>query len=230
MTARHAMIIAVIITLIALFPLPLAVALTAPEGVSARGVAGLLWSGRVDQLHIGALDLGTVNTGVSPMGLLTGRIALPFSREAAPGVDPIVGRVSTGLGGQRIDGLTGTLALTTGRIPISGIQLSNLSLRISGDGCQAASGRVQVTPTIAIPGIDLRNGLSGEAKCENGILVLPLTGQSGMENLTIRIRRNGQYEARLTVRADTPEMSQALTAAGFSPGEGGFGVTMTGRL
>jgi general secretion pathway protein N len=72
--------------------------------------------------------------------------------------------------------------------------------------------------------------LAGEAKCENGILVLPLTGQSGMESLTIRIRRNGQYEARLAVRADTPEMSQALAAAGFAPGEGGFGMTLTGRL
>ena len=230
MTPRRWTVLAIVATLIILFPLRLAIAFAAPEGVSARAAAGLLWSGRVDQLHIGALNLGTIDTGVAPLPLFVGRIALPFTRAKGWHDAPIEGRISTGIGGQRIEGLTGTLNLTTGKLPISDIQLVNFAMRISDDGCQEASGRVQVTPAITIPGIDLRNGLAGEAKCENGILVLPLTGQSGMETLTIRIRRNGQYEARLAVRADTPEMSQALAAAGFAPGEGGFGMTLTGRL
>lgn len=231
MTPRRWTILTMIAAVIIMFPLRLAFTFAAPEGVAAQKVTGLLWSGHAQQLQVGSFALGTVKTGVSPLALLTGRIALPFERIANDPGGPLSGKISMGLGGQRIENLNGNVALrAAGSLPLSGISVSDFSLRLTQDGCYEAQGQVQVIPAVTIPGVDLRNGLSGNAKCENGQLLLPLASASGKEKLTIRIRRNGQYHARLTIPADTPDMAQMLVAAGFAAGEGGFGLELTGRF
>ncbi len=212
------------------FPLRLALAIAAPQGLSASAASGTIWSGRLHQSRIGGLDVGTIDVGLKPLSLLLGRLELGIERPGDALNGPLSGSIGTGIGGPGVDGLTGTVALSGGGlIPVDSVAFTGFSARMGSDGCSRAGGQLRVMPALAVAGLDLANGLSGNARCANGVLVLTLTGQSGLERLVVRARRDRRYDARLSIRADTPDMARALAVAGFLPAADGFGVALSGH-
>jgi general secretion pathway protein N len=191
-------VVLAIIAAILFLPLRLALAL-ADTSMTAQQASGTIWSGRLEDARIGALGLGTLDVGLDPIALLTGRAALDFARidAAAP---PLSGRIGAGLGGRFVERLTGTLpGGMIGELPVEQLTLDAVSVRFSGSDCAEASGRVRLTLATQIAGITLRNGMAGTARCDGDVLLLPLTGDSGVERLTLRLSGDGAYIAALSV-------------------------------
>ena len=67
--------------LIALLPLRVAVGLAAPDNVTARSIEGSMWDGRIGDLRVGPLPLGTIDAGLRPLPLLLGRAEFDLRRE-----------------------------------------------------------------------------------------------------------------------------------------------------
>lgn len=225
--------VAVVVAAILFFPLRLASGLIGLDsmGLTARQVGGSIWAGRMEQARMGGVDLGTIDVGLKPLPLLLGRARFGFARAPGGGPEPLSGAIDIGPGRRVIDGLSGSvLAGDWSELPIEKVTFDQLSAHFSDGQCRAASGRVQVTLAVRIAGIDLRNGLSGEARCEGRALLIPLIGQSGMERMTLTINGDGGYAARFGVNATDPITAAALSAAGFTATAEGYYRTVRGRF
>ncbi len=226
-------VIVALLALILFLPLRLASGLLGfvQFGLSARQVSGSVWSGKLDQAHIGALTLGTLDVGMEPAPLLLGRARLAFARPADDADGPLSGTVESGFGRRAISHVTGSIAGPgTGALPIERLTFDNLSVRFSDGTCAAASGRVTLVVGLEIAGVTLANGLSGEARCAGGRLQLPLVSQSGMERVTMTIAVDGSYAARVAVQPGDAMVATALSASGFVADSGAYVRTYRGQL
>ena len=219
--ARLWVIATIILAAIIFLPLRLAMGFVGldTKALTARKASGTIWSGRLEQARLGRLDLGSLDTSLQPLPLFLGRARFSVERASVGGPNPLTGYFDLGLGRRAIDQLNGTLGITgssLGGLPIDSIKLDQFSVLFSDGQCRAASGKVQLMLAVRIAGLDLRNGLSGEARCEGRSLLLPLSGQSGMEKLTLTVDSDGQYRARFGIAATDPVTAAALSAAGFS--------------
>ena len=209
--------------LVATFPLALAASWLGLKdmGVAARSLRGPVWWGAAEELTVAGVRLGTVDVFLDPLRLLVGQVRIDVARiNGAP--DDLVGGISLGWGARGVERLTGNLAigLAFAPLPVNRAEFETFTVRFAGDLCVRAEGRVRVHVPALITGLDLANGLTGEARCEGAALVLPLAGQSGRERLELRVRADGAYEAVMRVRASDPALAAALAAGGFQAGEG----------
>lgn len=220
-----------VVFLVLLFPLRQALDLAdaADHGISARAVEGPAWGGRIGDLRVGPLPLGTVDAAVRPLPLLMlrGEFAVarddgvPFSAILSGGSDRVVLREVKG---------TVPLPEGLGGLPVSAIGFDGFRFEAEGGSCTAAEGTVSLTLAPLSP---LMNGdlvLGGKARCENGRLVVPMTGPTGMESLTLRIGGDGRWTADLALRGLPPEVSGPLLMQGFASRGDAIGVTATGKF
>lgn len=226
---------AMILAFIMCLPLRLAVSLIGLEdaGLTARMASGTIWSGRLEQSRLGPFHLGTVDTGLSALPLLLGRAHFVVERAGNDGAGPLAGSLELSSGRRAIDQLSGTIGITgtaLGGLPVESVQLDKFSVLFRDGHCRLASGKVQLMLAGRIAGLDLRNGLSGSARCQGRSLVIPLAGQSGMERLTLTIDGTGRYEARFGIAASDPMTATALSAAGFSSTAEGWHRVFRGRF
>ena len=221
---------------LAILPLRLAFAWWAPDGLTADDLSGSIWAGHARNLRYRAAMLGDVDVALQPLALVQGDMAWRLMRG---GDAPLQMTLVSAMGGDtlRIKGLDGRISLSQDAaralpigVSVDAVNFQDFSFNYGGDGCQSASGRVQVAPQLPIAAFTLGYGLSGEVACDNGTIRLPLRGQSGMERVDVRIAPDGRYVARLSLTADTPDMARALSALGLSHGTDGFGVTYRGRF
>ena len=212
-----------------MLPLRLAFAWGMPDSVTARSVEGPVWGGRVADLRVGPLPLGTLDAGLSPLPLLLGRAEFALSRD---GDAPFVARASGSADGVRLSGVNGTLALPDGLggLPVTSLGFGDLSLRMEEGRCVAAKGTLSMT--IASPGPLLPDALvvSGQARCANGALVVPMQGTGGMEKLTLRIAGDGVWQADLVLSGLPSEVSTPLLLGGFAARPGGIGLRTSGNF
>jgi len=230
-----------VLALIALTLLPMRLALgwlgLEQAGLSSAAISGSVWHGHLTAVHWGkpgeaALDLGDIDAALAPLPLLLGRAQMHFTR-AGDGTQmpPLDGRIESGWGARSISGLTGSVAGSGGlALPIERIEFADVAVRFDGARCSAASGRLRVMLVLPIPGLEMRHGLSGTARCAGGRLLLPLMGESGMERITLSVAGDGRYAARLSIRSTDAILSAALAAAGFAPGPDGLAMQMRGTL
>lgn len=138
-----------------------------------------------------------------------------------------VSRHSVGL-----DDMTATLAAGTvfAPVPVSAINLDDVSVRFKDGTCQRAEGRVRATLNGDLAGIALTQGLSGTAKCESGALLLPLASQSGTERVALRLWATGRFRAELVVQPADPAAVPKLVLSGFQPGANGYTLAIEGRF
>lgn len=212
------MLIALVVVL-ATFPLRLALGLAGAEtaGLTARGVTGSIWSGRiVDAVWRGA-DLGSVDAGLNPLALLGGDVRVDVRRD-----DQLRGPLTGGLmlaGDQGVADVSGALSLgaSLAGVPLDTLRLTGVTVRFDGDGrCVAAGGQAQLTLALPVPGLDLANGLSGPLACRDGRAEATLASQSGMERLRLGIDGKGRWRAQLGVASGSdPALAGLLRAAGF---------------
>lgn len=231
--ARWGLIGIFLLSLIILFPMRIAFGMLGIEryGVSAREVAGSIWSGGIGQLHLGEVPVGTVSAGLSPLQLVLLHARLDVERKR--GVpDDISGALSAAPGRFGIDDVTGSVPLgaAAAPLPIAGIDMQDVSVRFAQGRCADASGQVRAKLAGDIAGINLSQGLSGAAKCDGDKLLLPLVSQSGMERIDVRLSGNGRYLAEMRVTPSDPALADKLGMAGFRQAGGDLVLRIEGTM
>jgi general secretion pathway protein N len=217
-----------LLAMVIFMPLSLALSMfgLAGQGLSARSASGTIWSGRLVEARIGRLAVGDLSVGLRPFALVTGVAKMDLQSPLGRGALTSMKR------GFALD--NATAKLSTARlfapIPLDSLDLSNVSIAFTGNKCDRAEGRIRATFAGDVGGLSLAQGLSGVARCDGDVLLLPLVSQSAMERLTLYIQGNGDYRAEFLVRSTDPAMAAKLGAAGFAPAPGGFVLRLAGKL
>lgn len=229
-TGRRAMFLAMFaIAVIALLPMRLALGWAGLDAqfFSAREVRGSLWSGRLVEARFGDIALGDLKAGVSPLALLIGRARIALS---APG-DGLSGVVE--IGRNRAAVLNATGPLTPGSafapLPVTALDLDDVSVRFVDGACEGAEGRVRATLSGSWQGQPLPGALSGAARCDAGALLLPLSNGAG-EGAALRLWPDGRYRAELTLVPTDPLIAGRLDASGFVANGAARTLAVEGRF
>lgn len=227
-------LLAVIAVALFFLPLRLAVSMAGLEGsrFSAKAISGSVWNGRIEGAQVGPLPLGDLDAGVRFLPLLTGKLLMDLERPATAGDDGLVATV--GKSGNSLLVQNATTVLGVGRqlapLPASAIDLRDVNITFAGGRCQSASGQVRMSLDANIPGLDLKQGLLGNAICQDGVLVLPLQSGSGMEQLTLKLEGNGYYTARLFLSGSDRAWTLLLPTLGFRNVPDGYAIKVAGQL
>ena len=223
-----------LLLIVATFPMRLALGLSGASdaGITAREVRGSVWSGELVEARLGALPLGTLRASLSPLALLTARVEMAFTR-ADDRLGALAGRLhgSNPRGVSDVNGVT-SMSGGLGMIPVDTIRFEGATVQFDDAGkCAAANGRLQLSVTAPIAGLDLSRGLSGPLACAKGRAQAALASQSGMERLTLSFDGSGAYRAQFAINVDRdPTMAAALSLLGFKAGPGGFVLATSGRF
>lgn len=186
-------------------------------GVAARGVEGPVWWAYLFDARMGPFALGHVDASVSLPHLLGGRVRLAVWRGGSPET-ALSATLSTGWGHRALENVTATLPAGNafGPVPVSSIALTRFGVTFSGGRCAQAGGDVRVRFGGRLANLALAQGMSGTAQCDGAALLLPLTSQSGMETMRLRIDADGRTHVRLSVRRGQGADDAALAALGFA--------------
>ncbi len=204
--------------------------------VAAREATGSVWFGGVREAQVGQIALGDLGARLSPFPLAVGRARIDLTGQATPGADSgvrtIRGAVSVSRHAVGIDDMSASLP--TGNVfaplPVTGLDLDDVSVRYRDGNCDKADGRVKAVLGGDLGGIALGQGLSGNARCDAGALLLPLASQAGSEHVDLRLWQDGRFAAQLTVRASDPTVAQKLELSGFRPTSKGHMLTIDGKF
>jgi general secretion pathway protein N len=232
MRARLFFAVVLLFMLLAAFPLSLAFRWAGLDamGVSARSLRGPVWWGGAEELTVAGVRIGTVDVFLDPLRLLTGTVRMDIARIGTQ--DDLSGGISRGLGAQGLEHVTGSFALGAlfEPLPVTRAEFERFTVRFAGGRCVSAEGRVRLHVQPLTAGLDLANGLSGDARCEGEALLLPLASQSGQERLELRIGADGGYEATMRVRGASGALASGLAASGFRVAGGEQLLRITGKL
>ena len=225
--------LAIVVALVATFPLSLAFGLIGLKdmGVTARSLRGPVWWGGAEELRIGAVRLGTVSVFLDPFHLLIGQAQVEFIRlNNRP--DDLLGAVVVGPGLRGVERVTGSVPLgnSLASLSLTSVSFDKFSVRFSANRCTQAEGRVRASIAATFTGLDLANGLSGDARCDGEVLLIPLVSQSGQERIDLRVRASGAYEASTRIRSNDPVLTAALANSGFRAANGEHVLRVSGTL
>lgn len=220
-----------IIALIACFPLRLAMGALGGGGAlfTARAAEGSIWNGILRDVSLDGVTLGDFSAKLSPVKLLRGTAAINL--RALSG-EPAAATLIATLGSYGAEGVTTRLVLPGAfdPLPVESVDLKDASVRFSRSGCVSADGQVRVTLAGTLAGISLGQQLLGTPRCDGKIFTLVLVSQSAMERITLRIVPDGQYSAKLLIRASDADMAGKLNAVGFRETSEGHFVEISGRF
>ena len=202
------------------------------EGLVARRVSGTIWGATLTDTRFGDLGLGNLHARLSPLPLLVGRATIVFAGPESVYAKPLQGSASVSRHGFGVDHMTATVA--TGRlfapVPVSALDLDDVSVRFRDGQCETAEGRVRATLAGDVGGIALPQSVSGTARCDGTALLLPLASQAGTESIALRIEGAGTYRDELSLRPSDPLAVQKLEQAGFVAGPNGYRLAIEGRF
>lgn len=203
------------------------------RGVSARAIEGSVWAGTVRDLRIGKLSLGDMDAGLSPGGILRGEWTLAMTRAAdVPGQPPLAFDLARS--GDSIAMRNGTGEIATADLfaplPLRSVSLDGVDIAFTGARCTQASGAVRVNIEQNLFGVSLQRGLSGNLRCDGGDLLVPLKGQSGLEQMDIRITGAGRYTADFKLGGLAASAGTALSALGFRQQGDAMTIRINGRF
>ena len=221
---------AFLFALIALLPLRLALERMGlgERGFAAREATGTVWLGSVREAQLGKVALGDLGTSLETLPLFAGQARLTLRGLGGRRFEGAFASTRHGFG---VDDLTAELPLAGafGPLPLATLDTTDVAVRFEKGQCINAEGRVRAALGGDIAGIPLP-GIAGVARCEAGLLLLPLTSQAGTERLELRIGGDGRYRADLRVRPSQPGLGAALTAAGFAASGDGYALRLSGTL
>lgn len=234
-TGPGALFLAFFVTaLIAFLPLRLALGWfgLAQQGMTAREVTGSIWAGSLREARFGQIALGDLSAGVSPLQLLVGRARVDLDGTAAGPAPRLSGAVGISRHSFGLDDVTASLPVGNAfrPVPVTTLDLEDVSVRFRGDTCEKAEGRVRAFMAGEIGGLAMPASLTGNARCDGGALLLPLTSAAGNEGSTIRLWPDGRYRAELTLQPSDPAAAMRLQAAGFVETQTGMELAIEGRF
>lgn len=220
--------------LLAFLPLRLALGWfgLAEQGMTAREVTGSIWAGHLREARFGQIALGDLSAGVSPLPLLVGRARVDLGGTAEPPAPRLSGAIGISRHSFGLDDITATLPVGTAfrPVPVTSLDLQDVSVRFRGEACDVAEGRVRATMTGELGGIAVPATLTGNARCDGGALLLPLVSAAGNEGSTIRLWPDGRYRAELTLQPSDPAAEARLQAVGFVQTQNGMEMAIEGRF
>ena len=223
-----------VIAMIALMPMRLALGLfgLGQYGLSARDVSGSIWFGRLNQAHIGDIDLGDLRAGLSPWQLLIGRARVQLAGVDQGDRPALHGAIEVSRHSFGIAGMTASVPVggVFSPVPVSSVSLDDVTVRFENGGCARAEGQVKAMIGGSIADIALPPTMSGPARCEGAALFVPLKSQAGTETVNLRITADGRYIAQLVLQPGDPIVAQKLAAAGFQPGPQGYSFSVDGHF
>ena len=232
--------LAFLFALVALLPMRLALGWLrlGESGVAARDSVGSVWSGVLHQTQYRDTQLGDLVAGLRGLPLLAGRARIDVGRNdgvlgAQPGrPDRFEGALTVTRNSYALSDLTARLPLTTqfAPLPITAIDLSDLTARYVAGQCTSADGAVTIETPGGTSAPPPPTTMTGNARCDGGALLLPLAGGSGLERLDLRLLGGDRYRATLSVRPTDPALQQRLGAAGFVAAGGVYSLSLDGRL
>ncbi len=225
---------AAIAALVAMLPLRLVLGWADPAGhlLKAQAVEGTAWDGLVGELQVGRLPLGLMEIDLMPLPLLIGRGQFALERPDFPGARPFSARIRGGGSDLAIVNASGEVALggTMAPLPVRTLTMNGFSAQFAGGACVAASGTLGLVVPAMGTMMDAETMLAGEARCEDGALVVPMTGPSGAERIDLRITPGGRWDAAMSLVGLPPEMAAPLVEMGFQQRRNGVGLTASGTL
>ena len=197
-------------------------------GLAAREATGSIWLGALSEAQLGPAPIGDVEVRLNRLPLLIGRTRLSVERQALE--SPLSGAVGVSGEAFGLDDFSGQLRLGAAfaPLPVGSVELDDVSVRFAGGLCESADGRVKALLAREVAGLSFASGLSGTARCQGGMLFLPLASQSGTERLDLSLGADGRYRAEFTVRAGDPTLRAQLVAAGFRPSGDGLAIRLQG--
>lgn len=223
---------AFLFALLALLPLRLALDWLDLDarGVAAREAKGSIWRGALSEAQIGRVPLGDLRTSLRGLPLFAGRARLDLERRDE--ANRFEGAVSVSRHAFGVDDLTAKLDLggAVAPLPLASVDLNDVSARFADGLCSSAEGGVKATIVGDVAGLALPGGLSGNARCDGGALLLPLVSQTGTETLHLRVYEDGRYAIQFAVVPGDDAMRDRLIAAGFRPGPGGYVLAARGSF
>ena len=179
---------------------------------------------------MGPVPLGDVRARLNILPLLLGRARLSLSRDTPDG--RFDGAVSVSRHSFGVEDMTGRFRTGTlfAPVPISALDLEDVSVHFENGQCESAEGRVRATAAGELAGIPVPAALAGDARCAEGALLLPLASQSGFGQLNLSLRADGGYRLDLVVRQADPTLVPRLGAAGFQPSTDGYTRRIEGHF
>ena len=174
------------LTLAATLPMKVAAgwaALGAP--LAAREAEGTIWGGRLVDLHIAGVALGSPDAVALPVSLPGGEPVLSLNWR---GEDGLRGRAAFSSRGASVRNLTGSVDLA-GQGPLTALALRDFRFGARHGRCGDAAGQVKARLADRSAGL-----LEGNARCDGTALLLPLSG--GGRSLTLRLQGT-QVDAEL---------------------------------
>ena len=236
-STKRAVLIALVLILALIVLLPLRIVFDmaglGSRGVSARSIEGTIWSGTVRDLRIGKLGLGDLGAGLSPLRLLSGEMVLDMTRAGdAPGQPPLKFQLASSGDSIAMREAVGEIATADlfAPLPLRSVSLDGVNIAFDGRRCAAASGAVRVNIEQSLFGVTLQRGLSGNLRCDGADLLVPLKGQSGLEQMDIRIRGNGRYSADFRLGGLAASAGPALAALGFRQQGDAMAIRIDGQF
>lgn len=223
---------AFVFALVALFPMRLAIDWIGLDerGLAAREANGSVWIGALAEAQLGPVPIGDVEAGLDTLPLFLGRARVGLERDDA--ARPFAGAATVSGDRFGLDDVTAQLPVGAlfAPLPVTSLDLSDLTAHFADGLCVEAEGLVRANVAGELGGVLLPGGLSGNARCDEGALLLPLASQSGLERLDLRLWADGRYRLDLAVRPTDPALGERLRAAGFVPAGSGYALTTEGRL
>ena len=220
------------LSLIALFPLRMAVETFgfAGRGLTARDATGSVLAGALQEARLGPMALGDVEARLNLLPLLIGRARLSLAGSDAAA--PFDGAVLVSRDGFGFEDVSGRFRLGAwlAPLPLASFDLQDVSAAFADGRCVHAEGRVRAAVAGELAGLGLASGLSGNARCADDALLLPLASDSGMEQLQLRLFADGRYSAVLLVRTADQAVRARLAAAGFRPAANGYALRFDGSF
>lgn len=202
------------------------------EGLTLRAAEHSVWAATLREVHWGEVDLGDSYAALSPIQLLVGRARVDLSGPKLAQGERLRGAFSVSASSFGIDDASAAVPVGAlfAPLPITRLDLSDVSVRFDRGRCARANGRVKAELGAGIAGISLGQGMSGEARCVGGALNLPLASQSGAEKIGLSVQGDGRYRALLDVTTSDPAVIDKLNRAGFLAVGGGYRLSVEGRL
>ena len=223
---------AFLFALVALLPLRLALDWFALDdrGFAAREAKGSIWLGSLSEAQFGTVALGDLQAQLRTLPLFIGRARVDLER-----VDEarrFKGSATVARHSFGIDDLTGQLDVgsTMAPLPVGALDASDVTAHFADGLCTSAEGLVKANVAGDIAGVKLPGGLSGNARCDRGALLLPLVSQAGTEALNIRLFEDGRYQLELAVRPVDDAMRDRLVASGFALSNNGYVLRVDGTF
>ena len=233
---RSAVIIALLVLLVMIVSLPMRLALAA--GPFDRGpvqifsARGTVWDGRLHDVNIGPVTLGSINASLNFWPLFVGRQSFALDLEDEAKTGHAILSHQWAWSGYRVSDMNVALPLDRlfASLPAGDMRFEDFHVRFAGDKCLSAGGRISLALRPILPGLSGDDNMVGVPRCSGDRLLLPLVDGTATRALDIFIASDGEYRATLKLEALPDIDPLLLEGRGFERSGGRWQMQLGGRF